>query len=69
MEQVWNLAGPQRSGYVSRLGRSVAFLAMLALGVIISTLLAGLVTYGQHAFAVRALAQSLPRSRTWASTT
>jgi Virulence factor BrkB len=59
MEQVWNLAGPQRSGYVPRLGRSVAFLAILALGVIISTLLAGLVTYGHHALAVRALAQCL----------
>jgi len=59
MEQVWNLPGPQRSGYFPRLGRSLAFLATLALGVIISTLLAGLVTYGQHAFVLRALAQCL----------
>jgi YihY family inner membrane protein len=59
MEQVWNVPGPDRPGYFQRLGRSVAFLAILALGVVISTLLAGLVTYGHHAFIIRALAQCL----------
>ena len=59
MEQVWNLPGPERAGYLPRLGRSVAFLAILALGIVISTLLAGLVTYGHHALPVRALAQCL----------
>ncbi len=59
MEQVWNLPGPKRSAYLPRLGRSVAFLAILVLGVVISTLLAGLVTYGQHAFLIRGLAQVL----------
>lgn len=59
MEQVWNLPGPARPGYFQRLGRSVVFLLVLALGVIISTLLGGLVTYGQHTFVIRALAQCL----------
>jgi YihY family inner membrane protein len=59
MEQVWNVPGPDRPGYFPRLGRSVLFLAILALGVIISTLLAGLVTYGHHAFVIRVLAQCL----------
>jgi YihY family inner membrane protein len=59
MEQVWNVPGPDRPSYFPRLGRSVAFLAILALGVIVSTLLAGLVTYGHHAFIIRALAQCL----------
>jgi YihY family inner membrane protein len=59
MEQVWNLPGPARAGYFPRLGRSVVFLVILALGVITSTLLAGLVTYGHHVFASRALAQCL----------
>ena len=59
MAQVWNLPGPDRPGYLPRLGRSVMFLAILALGVVISTLLGSLVTYGQHAFAIRALAQCL----------
>ena len=59
MEQVWNLPGPARPGYVPRLGRSVAFLSVLTLGLVISTLLAGLVTYGHHALAFRMLAQVL----------
>ena len=59
MEQVWNLPGPARPGYVPRLGRSVEFLGVLLVGVIISTLLAGLVTYGHHALAFRMLAQLL----------
>jgi YihY family inner membrane protein len=59
MEQVWNLPGPARPGYFPRLGRSVAFLAVLALGVVVSTLLASLVTYGQHALAFRMVAQLL----------
>ncbi len=59
MEQVWNLPGPARPGYFPRLGRSVVFLAVLALGVLASTLLASLVTYGRHALAFRMLAQLL----------
>jgi len=59
MAQVWNLPGPQRPGYLPRLGRSAAFLAILALDIVISTLLAGLVTYGHHALPVRVIAQCL----------
>ena len=59
MEQVWNLPGPARPGYLPRLGRSVEFLGLLTLGVVISTLLAGLVTYGHHALGFRVLAQGL----------
>ena len=59
MEQIWNLPGPARPGYVPRLARSVVFLSVLTLGLVISTLLAGLVTYGHHAAAFRMLAQLL----------
>jgi YihY family inner membrane protein len=59
MEQVWNLPGPARPGYFPRLGRSVLFLLVLALGVGISTLLGSLVTYGQHALVIRVLAQAV----------
>ena len=59
MEQVWNVPGPARPGYVQRLGRCVAFLGVLTVGLAVSTLLAGLVTYGQHALAFRVLAQAL----------
>ncbi len=40
MEQVWNLPGPQRPGYLSRLGRSAAFLVVLGLGLVVTTALA-----------------------------
>jgi YihY family inner membrane protein len=59
MEQVWNLPGPARPGYLPRLGRAVAFLAVLTLGLVISTGLAGLVTYGRHSVGIAMLAQAL----------
>jgi uncharacterized BrkB/YihY/UPF0761 family membrane protein len=45
MEQVWNLPGPARPGYVQRLGRAVLFLGLLGGGVIVTTGLASLTTY------------------------
>jgi YihY family inner membrane protein len=59
MAQVWNLPGPARPGYLPRLGRCLLFLAVLGAGVAVSTLLAGLVTYGHHQVAFVALAQVL----------
>jgi YihY family inner membrane protein len=47
MEQVWNLPGPARPGYVQRLGRAVLFLCLLGGGVIVTTGLASLTTYLQ----------------------
>jgi YihY family inner membrane protein len=46
MEQVWNLPGPARPGYVPRLGRALIFLVLLGVGVIVTTLLTSLNTYG-----------------------
>jgi YihY family inner membrane protein len=48
MEQVWNLPGPARPGYFPRLGRAVAFLGVLGVGVIATTLLTALGIYGSH---------------------
>ena len=45
MEQVWNLPGPARPGYVQRLGRAGLFLCLLGGGVIVTTGLASLTTY------------------------
>jgi len=59
MAQIWNLPGPARPGYFPRLVRSVLFLCVLAVGLVISTALGGLVTYGQHALVVAILAQLL----------
>lgn len=46
MEQVWNLPGPARPGYLPRLGRAMLFLGLLGLGVIATTLLAALSASG-----------------------
>jgi YihY family inner membrane protein len=48
MEQVWNLPGPARPGYVPRLGRSALFLVVLGLGVIVTTGLTVLEAFGHH---------------------
>ncbi len=47
MDQVWNLPGPARPGYVQRLGRALLFLCLLGGGVIVTTGLASLSTYLQ----------------------
>jgi len=59
MEQVWNLPGPARPGYLPRLARSVLFLTVLAIGLVVSTGLGSLVTYGRHALVIAILAQIL----------
>lgn len=46
MADVWNVAYAQRPGFVPRLGRSLGFLGVLALDVVVSTILAGFVTSG-----------------------
>jgi len=40
MAQVWNLPGPERPGYLERIARSIAFLAVLGVTLALSTLLA-----------------------------
>jgi YihY family inner membrane protein len=53
MEQVWNLPGPARPGYVPRLGRAVLFLGLLGAGVIVTTGLFSLGTYLHSGLAVK----------------
>ncbi len=50
MNQVWNLPGPSRPGYVQRLGRAMLFLGLLGAGVIVTTGIASLSTYGLRGF-------------------
>jgi YihY family inner membrane protein len=59
MEQVWNLPGPARPGHLRRLGRALLFLALLGGAVIVTTLLAGLTTYGKHPLALDVLAVAI----------
>jgi YihY family inner membrane protein len=58
MEQVWTLPGPARPGYLQRLGRSMEFLGVLGVGVILTTLLAALNTYGKKAAIFVVLAEA-----------
>ena len=39
MAQVWNLPGPERPGFPARLARSLAFLAVLGVGLVVGTFL------------------------------
>jgi YihY family inner membrane protein len=48
MAQVWNLPGPARPGYVPRLGRCLLFIVVLGTGMIVTTGLSALGTFGQH---------------------
>jgi YihY family inner membrane protein len=59
MSQIWNLPGPDRPNYVARLGRSFGFLAVLGLGIVITTGLASFGTFGRHNAALGILAEVL----------
>jgi YihY family inner membrane protein len=59
MEQVWNLPGPARPGYVQRLGRAGLFLCLLGGGVIVTTALASLPNYVVKGFIAVALTDVL----------
>jgi YihY family inner membrane protein len=53
MEQVWNLPGPARPGFVQRLGRAGLFLCLLGGGVVVTTGLASLTTYLHNGLAFK----------------
>ncbi len=59
MEQVWNLPGPARPGFVPRFGRALLFLVLLGMVVIATTLLAGLSTYGSRPLSLVVFAQAI----------
>jgi YihY family inner membrane protein len=58
MEQVWNLPGPARPGYLPRLGRALLFLALLGCDVALTMALASLSTYGHHTLALVVAAEA-----------
>lgn len=53
MSQVWNVPEIDRPGFLPRLARSVGFLVVLLLDVVITTALAGITTFGSQATPVR----------------
>jgi uncharacterized BrkB/YihY/UPF0761 family membrane protein len=50
MEQIWNIPGAVRPNFFSRLTRSCIFLAVLGVGLILTTGLTGFGTFGRHNF-------------------
>ncbi len=48
MEQIWNIPSALRPNYLTRLTRSLVFLAVLAGGLLVTTALAGFATFGRH---------------------
>jgi YihY family inner membrane protein len=59
MSQIWNLPGPERPNYFSRLGRSFAFLGVLGAGIVVTTGLASFGTFGRHNIALGVLSEIL----------
>lgn len=59
MAQVWNLPGPERPGYLQRLGRAGLFLGVLGLGVIVTVLLTALGSYGHNGAGIAVLSEIL----------
>src|SRR5258707_3401014 len=59
MAQVRNLPGPERPGYLPRLGRGVLFPGVPGLGVIVTTLLTSLGSYGPNAVVIVALGEAV----------
>jgi YihY family inner membrane protein len=59
MSQIWNLPGPDRPNFVARLGRSFGFLAVLGVGIVVTTGLASFGTFGRHNIALGILAELL----------
>jgi YihY family inner membrane protein len=56
MADVWNVPQLNRPRFARRIGRGVEFLGVLVLDVVLSTALAGLVTFGGHALWLQVLA-------------
>jgi len=48
MAQIWNIPSAVRPNYLTRMTRSLIFLVILAVGLIVTTILAGFGTFGRH---------------------
>jgi YihY family inner membrane protein len=59
MEQVWNIPAVVRPNYLTRMTRSLVFLAVLGAGLLVTTLLASFGTFGRHNLWLGALAEVL----------
>jgi uncharacterized BrkB/YihY/UPF0761 family membrane protein len=48
MAQVWNIPSAVRPNYLTRMTRSIIFMLVLAVGLVLTTALAGFGTFGRH---------------------
>jgi YihY family inner membrane protein len=55
MQEVWNVPGQRRPNFFKRLGRGFLMLVIIGSGIIATTLLSGLVTFGGHTAPLKAL--------------
>lgn len=67
MEQVWNIPSAVRPNYLTRMARSLTFLVVLAVGLILTTALAGFGMFGRHNQWLAALGEVLALMITSAS--
>lgn len=59
MSQIWNIPNAERPGFLTRIARSVLFLLLLAIGLILTTGLSGFGTFGRHNVLLGYLAEVL----------
>ena len=59
MAQVWNVPGPERPGYLQRLGRTGLFFLVLGVPVLATTALSSLTSFGHHSWWIVAAAEVL----------
>lgn len=59
MEQIWNIPSAVRPNYLTRMTRSLIFLLVLAVGLVVTTALAGFGTFGHHNIALGILGEVL----------
>jgi YihY family inner membrane protein len=59
MEQIWNIPAATRPNFLTRMIRATIFLVVLAVGLILTTALAGFGTFGHHNFWLGVLGEIL----------
>jgi YihY family inner membrane protein len=59
MEQVWNVPWSVRPNFVKRMVRSLLFIALLGVGVTVTTFLSGFGTFGRHNFWLGIVSEAL----------
>lgn len=57
MEQIWNIPGAARPNFLVRMGRSLTFLSLLFVGLVLTTVLSGFGTFGRHDAALGVLSE------------